>query len=142
MDINVILKNKTDKINFFRGLIRLAKCDCNVSLEEKEYFAAAAIQFELDSNDINNLNQCWDTSEEIEIIFSSKGIGYFFIREGIQLCSVDRKYDDAEKTEIKKLTQELDLDNDKVKMIEDWVERGMNWQMEGDKLIEELVGIS
>ena len=49
---------------------------------------------------------------------------------------MDGKYSPEERNEIKSIGTEADISNETINKIEEWVERGSNWRIEGDKLLE------
>lgn len=135
MNYTEIFNTEMGKINFMLGLIRLAKIDKSVSAEEKGFFTNAAVQLGVSPEGVNALDKIWTEESEILINFQSKPEALLFLREAIQLCSIDNAYDAAEKLEIRKLAQELSVEPEDVDALEVWVSEGMRWRAEGDRLL-------
>lgn len=135
MNYNQILNSMESKENFLKGLIRLAMLDGTVSDEEKNYFLLSAKGFGLSDESILELNKYFTGTEKINISFETKPEKLFFIREGIQICAVDGRYDEKEREEIRILSNELNISNEEVTKLENWVTEGLEWQERGNKLI-------
>lgn len=140
MEIKEIYANDDDKVMYLKGLIRLAKADGHVSAEEEDFFYNAAIGLGLQSDMATYLKALLkDNSikaKDISISFDSKKKVLFFIRDAVQLCFMDGEYSQEERNEIKSIGTEADILNETITKIEEWVERGSNWRIEGDKLLE------
>ena len=130
------IEKKNDKINYLKGLIRLAKADGIIVDEEVEYFNIAEVGMKLDEDSIAKINECWNSSKKISVEFSTKITAMFFIQEAIQLCEVDGSYDEAEKNEIRNLAEELGISEEKIVAIEKWVQTGIVWRQQGEALIK------
>lgn len=136
MQINEILKTETAKRNFLMGLVFLAKVDGVVDETERTFFLNAASSLQLSSESVNEINSCWDKDNMPEIDFANKEEKLFFILEAVQLCSVDGGYTEKERLFIHELAKKLGLKRDSVEKIEAWVERGIQWQAEGNQLLK------
>ena len=135
MNYDEILLNDSSKKSFILGLIRLAKADGVISDEERQYFVGSAGYLSLSENDISIINNAIISDDDIVFDFESPLEKVFFFREGIQLCAVDTKYDDAERAEIRKMAAELSVPLKIIESIEAWVEEGMSWRSRGDDLL-------
>ncbi|MEG0772683.1 DUF533 domain-containing protein [Clostridium sp.] len=136
MQINEILKTETAKRNFLMGLVFLAKVDGVVDETERTFFLNAASSLQLSSESVNEINSCWNKEVMPEINFDNKEEKLFFILQAVQLCSVDGGYTEKERLFIHELAKKLGLKSDSVEKIEAWVERGIQWQAEGNQLLK------
>lgn len=121
-------------MNFLKGLIRLAKADDHIDETEISYFQAAGSQLGLAQNELDDLNSFW-TQAELKISFDSNAEKVLFLREALQLCAVDNRYDDTERTEILQMCRELDVPIKILESLETWVEEGMTWKIRGDEFL-------
>lgn len=135
MDVKEILKTEEARKNFLKGLIRISKADGNTSLEERQFFTQAALALEISQEVIEILEKTWDEGE-IFVDFKTKYESLFFIREAIQLCSVDGVYDENEQHEIRSFGEELGIKVETIEAIEAWVREGLEWQARGNELLE------
>ena len=60
----------------------------------------------------------------------------FFFIQAIQLSWIDNDYCEAERNEIRKLADELEISAESVEKVEKWVEEGMEWNKKGDELLK------
>lgn len=133
MNINEILNSTNSKKNFLKGLILISKTD-GVEEEEKVFFEQAGMALQLDQNSIEEIESFWNKSD-IEIEFENKQQSLFFLREAIQLCYVDNGYTDNEKCMILKLAKMLEVNEEIVNKIEEWVVEGIKWSKKGEQII-------
>jgi len=133
--VDEILRTEEAKENYLKALIRVSKSDHVIKESEKQYFYAAAQSLGMKEEGIRSLDECWG-DVDIKITFSTKREGVFTIMQIIQLCWVDGEYIDVEKDEVRKIAMELSISSDSVEKIEGWVLRGMEWTLEGDKLLD------
>lgn len=130
-----ILKTEEAKENFLKALIRVAKCDHIVKDSEKQYFYSAAQSLGMTEAGVASLADYWGDTE-IKVYFSTKQEGIFALMQIVQLCWIDDEYVETEKEEVRKIATEIGVSFDAVQKIEDWVLRGMEWTLEGDKLLD------
>jgi len=136
MQINEILKTEAAKRSFLVGLVFLSKADGVVDESEKSFFLNAAASLELSEESVNEIDSCWAKDVMPKLVFNSKREKLFFLVQAVQLCNVDNVYCEEEKQLVNKLALDLGVTNDSVEKIEAWVKVGMEWQAEGDKLLE------
>lgn len=136
--MKTILETKEDKVNYLKGLIRIAKCNGVVEQEEMEYFSLIATGFELDKETIDSINKLWLSEEVINIQFSSRYIAVFFLQEAFQLCMVDDTFDEMEKKEIALIGDELGISKDDFTRLFFWAAEGMEWKKRGEEIISEI----
>lgn len=136
MDINSILLTKESKINFLKGIIRIAKCDGVKDENEFVFYQQAAISLGLDRDSVGLLDEAWESENEIKIFFETTHEKMFFFIQGIQLCWIDGRYDLKEKQEIRNLAEELGISYNAIEKVEDWVKEGIEWNNKGEELLQ------
>ena len=132
------LSSEDEKIAFVKGLIRLAKVDQRIALEEKNFLDEIVVKIGLDSKYIPEFREILGSNDDlstIKISFESKKKSLLFLREAIQLCKVDGEYHEKEKTEIERIAKEMGVSSDAIRKIENWADRGIQWQREGLELL-------
>jgi hypothetical protein len=100
------------------------------------YFNNAATSLQISEESVNEINSCWEKDIMPQLVFENKKEKLFFLTQAIQLCNVDNAYTEKEKEFIHKISIDLGVSNDSVQKIEAWVKAGLEWQAEGNKLIE------
>ena len=136
MDIREILSTKESKINFLKGLIRLAKVDGVVDDREFVFYKQVATVLELDNEEIDALEQVRNGIADLSIDFESDRQKMFFIVQAVQLCWIDNEYCAAEKQEIRKICREIGISEESLKIVEEWAYEGIEWNKRGEKLLE------
>ena len=135
MEINEILKTEESRKSFLIGLVFLSRVD-GVDESEKIFFENAAAALELSDEAQNEVNLSWTKEDMPELKFEDKKASLFFIMQAIQLSNVDNSYTEKEKAFIYNIATNIGLTNESVYKIERWVEEGLKWQAEGDKLLD------
>lgn len=130
------LATKIAKINFMKGLIRIAKADGSVEENEKIFFEQAAAAIGLEEDTIQEVMMCWSEDGEIEVTFDTSREKMFFFVQAIQLCWIDNEYSNIEREEIRKLSSMWGVSEDAISKVEKWVQEGIEWNTRGDKLLE------
>lgn len=137
MDINKILSEKEDKINFLKGLIRLSKCDGINDDSEIVFYHHVANSLGLSIEDLVHINDAWEREySSIEIVFTNSTAKMFFFIEAIQLCWMDGEYQAVEKQEVRLMAQALNISEAAIQRVELWVEEGMAWNKRGEELLD------
>ena len=101
MDVNTILTTNKGKINFLKGLIRLAKCDGDLPEEELAFYQSAANSMGLGEEEQELINDMKNSREKIDIDFETNKEKMFFLIQAVQLCWIDNKYVDSERREMR-----------------------------------------
>jgi tellurite resistance protein len=130
------LTSQDDKINYLKGLMRIAKADGNVTDEEKKYYKTVAIGLNVPRVIIDELENTWKDEKDIELCFSDERQALFFIQEAIQISMIDGEYSASEQQEIKKIAIEAGITLEAVSEFEAWVNRGLDWRKEGEQIID------
>lgn len=135
MDITKIFTTNDARVNFLKGIIRVAKCD---TLEEEEFsfYHQAAQSLGLEETDIEELNYCWKTNEKINITFETTREKMCFFVQAIQLCWVDNVYTEIERSVMRVLAEELNISLSALEAVETWAYEGIKWNRRGDDLLE------
>lgn len=137
INLNELLGSEESKLSFMRGLIYLAKADGEIDESEKVFFTQAAATLNMNENSMAQVNERIESADnELVLNFDDKKQSLFLIREAIQLCYVDGKYDDNEKSAIAEMSRQLNVSTSKVNEIENWVIEGINWSRRGESIIE------
>ena len=136
--MKAVFETPEDKVNYLKGLIRVAKCNGVVEPEEMEYFSFISKGFELDPGTEAYLQSLWSSEEKISICFSSRYHAAFFMQEAYQLCIVDGIFDDQEKQEIRCIGEELGILKEDQERIYSWIMEGMDWKKRGEELVSEI----
>lgn len=127
-----ILKTRNAKVNFLKGLIRVSMADGVVPDIEKEFYRKSAYGLGLDDEAVAEI----ENSDYKEIVFETTEEKMFFFIQAIQLSWIDNDYCEAEKNEIRRLADELEISVESVEKVEKWVEEGMEWNKKGDELLK------
>ena len=135
MQIKEILKTKSSRDNFLKGLIRIAKCDNNLDQNEMIFYQQAAVSLELEQKELERINGYWE-DDELDIVFDTNKEKMFFFIQAIQLCCIDNHYDESEKQEIRKIAKEVSISLNAIEAVEAWVQEGIQWNHRGDGLLK------
>lgn len=136
MDINNILKTESAKKNFLKGLIRVAKSDGENDERELIFYQQAALSMGLSADTVSELEMVWKEDEKIELFFEKSEEKMFFFVQAIQLCWIDTDYSKEERIEIAQIAEELNISENAIKQVEEWVSEGIQWNQRGDSLLE------
>jgi hypothetical protein len=130
-----ILDSENAKESFMRGIIELAKV-AGVEDSEVIFFEQTMETLGLSEEVRRELGKLLYTDKlDVPFKFTDKKQALFFLREGIQLCFVDGRYQDEEKILIRKMAEQLHISSDSLAKLEEWVTEGINWSNRGDELI-------
>jgi len=136
MEITEILKSKEAKLNFLKGLIRIAKCDGIVDEREFAFYKQTATVMGLDEESVDFLDYCREGTEKIEVSFEDGREKMFFLIQLVQLCWVNDEYSEVEKAEVRKLAKELEISLEALDQVEKWAYEGIIWNKRGEKLLD------
>lgn len=136
MDIKEILQTKEARVNFLKGLIRLANADGIVDENEFAFYRQAAITLELDEEEISALEKVRSEGHEIILDFVTDREKMFFLIQAVQLCWVDNHYSEAEQKELWNICQEIAISEGALKAVETWAQEGIEWNRCGEALLE------
>lgn len=136
MEIKEVLQTREARINFLKGLIRLAQADGVVNENEFAFYRQVAVVLELGEAEVESLEKLKDRTNEIIFHFETDREKMFFLVQAVQLCCVDNDYSDAERNEIRDMCQEMGISVEALEKVEQWVSEGMEWNKRGETLLE------
>lgn len=79
MEISTVLNTEEAKLNFLKGLIRVAKSDGINDKSEKEFYYLASEALGIGEKYNEELNQAWEDDEKIEVKFNTKEEKIYFL---------------------------------------------------------------
>lgn len=134
--IRDVIRTEDSRINYLRGLIRIAECDENKTLAEEGFISNIA---EIIGASYSEILQA-EEQEEIEdsaamITFESKQEKSLFLMQALYMCWLDDDYSDAERKEIFEIGTAFGIDTAEIEKIEAWVKQGFEWMSAGAELI-------
>ncbi|MBD5474867.1 MAG: hypothetical protein HDR17_02610 [Lachnospiraceae bacterium] len=135
MDIMEILQTREARINFLKGLIRLAKADGIVDEKEFAFYQQAAISLQLGEEEILTLDKIKSEEHKIALDFEADREKMFFLIQAVQLCWMDNNYSEAEQKELRTICQEIAISEEALKAVEAWAQEGVEWNKRGETLL-------
>ncbi|MBD5503553.1 MAG: hypothetical protein HDR09_07365 [Lachnospiraceae bacterium] len=135
MDIMEILQTREARINFLKGLIRLAKADGIVDEKEFAFYQQAAISLQLGEEEILTLDKIKSEEHKIALDFETDREKMFFLIQAVQLCWMDNNYSEAEQKELRTICQEIAISEEALKAVEAWAQEGVEWNKRGETLL-------
>ena len=136
MEIKEVLQTREARVNFLRGLIRLAQTDGVVDENEFVFYRQVAVVLDLGESEVESLEKLKDETNEITVNFETDREKMFFLIQAVQLCWVDNNYSDMEREELRDLCQEMSISVEALEKVEQWVSEGMEWNKRGEALLE------
>ena len=116
--IDGILLNDGAKINFIKGLIRVAKADGVVEDEEYVFYMDMAEAFKLDEKAVEELDEYRKSDKKDPVIFETTKEKIYFIVQAIKQAWSDNNYTQDEKDELTAIAQEMGISCDVLEKIE------------------------
>ena len=142
MELVQMYVTEEERVNFLKGMVRMARIDGVVEEEERAFFKNLLIALEISADNSAKLENALDANMEsaevksfLSVSFTTKKQAIFFLEEAIQLCYIDGIYHDKEKAEIRLLTNELNISTDTLDKVEKWVQEGIAWRAKGESLL-------
>lgn len=135
MDIMEILQTREARINFLKGLIRLAKADGVVDENEFAFYQQAAISLQLGEEEILTLDKIKSEEQKIALNFETDREKMFFLIQAVQLCWMDNNYSEAEQKELRTICQEIAISEEALRAVEAWAQEGVEWNKRGETLL-------
>ncbi|MDE6212410.1 MAG: hypothetical protein K2M70_02875 [Lachnospiraceae bacterium] len=136
MEIKEVLQTREARVNFLRGLIRLAQTDGIVDENEFVFYRQVAVVLDLGESEVESLEKLKDETNEITVNFETDREKMFFLIQAVQLCWVDNNYSDMEREELRDMCQEMSISVEALEKVEQWVSEGMEWNKRGEALLE------
>lgn len=133
--IKDVIKTEDSRINYLRGLIRIAECDKDKNSVEEGYIYRIAEILGASYSEIWQAEQYQEKDSQARICFVTKQEKHLFLMQALYMCWLDDDYSDAERKEIMVIGDELGIDPTKIEEIESWVKQGIEWMRAGSELI-------
>ena len=133
--IRDVIKTEESRINYLKGLIRIAESDNNKTYVEEEYINKIAEIFGATYSDIWKAEVQKTNEASKEIKFNTRQEKIIFLMQALYLCWLDDEYSDLERDEVAKIGDELGLEASELMEIESWVKQGIEWMLAGAKLL-------
>lgn len=133
--IRDVIKTEESRINYLKGLIRIAESDNNKTSVEEEYINKIAETFGATYSDIWKAEVQKSNEASKEIKFNTRQEKIIFLMQALYLCWLDDEYSDLERDEVAKIGDELGLEASELLEIESWVKQGIEWMSAGAKLL-------
>ena len=130
-----VIKTEESRINYLKGLFRIAESDRNKTVDEEEFIYRTA--------DILGASyyEMWEAENHLaqeelrKIHFETGKEKTVFIMQALYMCWIDDDYSDDERTEIIAIGDELGIDLPMIMKIESWIKQGMEWMRAGAEMI-------
>ncbi len=142
MELTQMYLTEEERVNFLKGMVRMARVDGVVEEGERIFFRNLLVALAISEEDSTKLESALDADMELpevksylSVSFSTKRQAIFFLEEAIQLCYIDGVYHEKERAEIRLLTKELNISVETLEKVEKWVQEGMAWQAKGELLL-------
>lgn len=135
-EIDDVLRTDQAKVNYLKGLARVALADGSTDLSEAGYFNEIAANIGLAPAAVENVEALWDSYSYVAIHFDTQREKIYFLMQAFFLAWADSDLSDSEIQEIQNMAIELGIDDILFKKIEDWVSEGVKWMNEGSELLE------
>ena len=130
-----IIRTEDARINYLRGLIRIAECDENKTSAEEGYIYNIAELIGASYSEIWQAEDKEETDDSVEIKFETKQEKSLFLMQALYMCWLDDDYSDAERNEIFAIGTGLGIEKKEIEAIESWIKRGIEWMGTGAELI-------
>lgn len=121
-----------EQTSFISLLTYIAAADGEINEDEKIFLDDYRKKLGINSVSCEQNNSLQDILSAFEKYESKISV----LQELIKLAMIDGHYADAEKLGVENIAQIMDIPITKVRLIEDWVYRGIEWLSEGKKLQE------
>ena len=133
--IRDVIKTEDSRINYLRGLMRIAECDKNKSSAEEDYIYKIAEILGASYSEIWQAEEQKEKEDSIGISFETKAEKSLFLMQALYMCWLDDDYSNAEREEILKIGNDLGFDLTEIETIESWIKKGIVWMRDGAELI-------
>ena len=133
--IRDVVKTEESRINYLKGLIRIAESDNNKTSVEEGYIHKIAEIFGATYSEIWKAESQNSDDASKEIYFETRQEKILFLMQALYLCWLDDEYTNLEKIEIIKISEELGVEASELVEIETWIKRGIEWMEAGAKLL-------
>lgn len=139
--LNDFLPDSTDRLSFLKGLVIVGLSDGTMSEEELAYFRTAAVSLGARPEDADKVISEVCQQADPTLSFSSPAAARFFVREVVQLASLDGDLSAVEERRIRRLADKIQVAPELVDRVFAWVHAGLRWRAEGDALVNEEAAV-
>lgn len=133
--IRDVINTEESRINYLKGLIRIAESDKNKTSVEEGYIYKIAEIIGASYSEIWQAEEQQNNNDPIGINFATKQEKSLFLMQALYMCWLDDEYSDAERKEIIKIGNDFGIDLAEIKTIESWIKQGIEWMSAGAELI-------
>lgn len=133
--ISDVIKTEDSRINYLKGLLRIAGSDNNKTAVEDGYIYRMAEIIGASYSEIWQVEEAQENDELTVIKFDTKQEKILFLMQALYMCWLDDDYSDSERKEIFAIGDELGIESSVLKEIEAWVKHGIEWMRTGAELI-------
>lgn len=135
LTIRDVINTQESRINYLRGLIRIAESDNDKSTVENGYIYKIAEIIGASHSEIWQAEKQQENNKLERIKFTNKQEKALFLIQALYMCLLDDDYSDAEREEIIAVGNELEVDLSEIEQIEAWIKQGIEWMRSGAELI-------
>lgn len=124
---------------FLKSLTYILNIDSKINQRKKEYIENQAREIHFPIEEIKNLKKIKKTEEIIKEIKSVSNIRFkrYVLREMILLAIADHELADKEIESIYEIGTHIGIKEEKINDFFIWAAKGVEWQIEGTRLIDE-----
>lgn len=135
LEVRDVINTEGSRINYLRGLIRIAESDNDKSMVEIGYIDKIAEIIGASHAEIWQAEKQQENNKLEGIKFTTKQQKVLFLIQALYLCWLDDDYSDAEREEIIAIGNELEINLSEIEQIEAWIKQGIEWMRSGAELI-------
>ncbi len=135
LEIRDVIKTEESRINYLRGLIRIAESDKNKTSAEEGFIYKIAEIIGASYDEIWQAENEQESEYPLSIQFVTKQEKMLFLMQALYMCWLDDDYSDSEREEIVAIGDELGVDPSEIDSIESWIKRGIDWLRTGASLL-------
>ena len=129
--------SSTDQLPFLKALAHIAAIDNSVSVNEKEMVVNYADAWDLSESDRSEVRGILESGSSLSLdalvgAFSESGTRLLLVEELVRLAYADGTYGDAEREEVASIARRMDLTDQQLDELEEWIDRGQAWDLDED----------
>jgi uncharacterized tellurite resistance protein B-like protein len=125
----------TDHLPFLKALAHIAAIDNSVTVDEEEMVVGHADAWDLSESEWDDVRQILDSGSSLSLdalvgAFSESGTRLLLVEELVRLSYADGTYGDAEREEVAAIAKRMDLTDEQLDELEEWIGRGQAWDLD------------
>ena len=136
LGIKDVIRTEDARVNYLRGLIRIAESDNSKSAGEEGFIYKIAERLGSSYSEMWQAETGTGDNELPTIHFATQQEKILFLMQALYMCWLDNDYSDAERAEIIKIGDELGVEASEVAEIESWIRQGIKWMEAGAELLK------